>query len=503
MMMYVLALRNSAKDWGTGLEFSLTSLGKGHRIQIDHIFPRARMTKLLRESYPELERKVIRTRVNDIANLAFLSQRENPRKSDRLPNQYLGKIRKERGDEALTAQYVPLDKNLWETDRYDEFLSARRRLIVDAINSLIRGLAGTAATQTRPDVPSLIANGENQSVEFKSSMRWDYKNGSANGALGYVVVKAIASFLNSFGGTLLIGVDDNKNILGLDKDFQSFGPGKQNEDGFALHFVQLVKNYLGIEQMQYVRLSFEGVQGHQIAVITISRAPQPVFLRANNRVEFYVKAGNSSQPLDNEETLRYVPSHWGSIPTMAIPSISTDDSSLDTFVSQPEEGQPAASSSDSAPAGPAKDSDAPTSSQVDVPRVSRTSLLDRPDGETIICPARPDGIDFLLKYNAWGFVGVKRVPRYFVLYVTNPLGYTKYFAEVERLLDPADPSSPVKNYRAFVSYSEGKKIIRLRRGSLRELSDGVRLGEKRGLSQSFWYTTLRKFVSARTLDDTA
>ncbi len=125
-----------------------------------------------------------------------------------------------------------------------------------------------------------------------------------------------------------------------------------------------------------------------------------------------------------------------------------------------------------------------------------------PEGQVIICPARSEGVSFLLKFNAWGFVGVKRLPRYFVLYVKNPVGSTKYFGEVERVLDPKSPESPVKDYQNYRSYEEEKKIIVLKKGSLRELSDGLRLGEKYGFSQSFWYTSLRTFVSARTLDDT-
>ena len=108
MMMYVLAMRNGAKDWGTGLPFSTTKLGKGHRIQLDHIFPQRKLTALL-EAEGE---KNVKALVNDMANIVFLSERENPRKAQRIPKEYLARIKSELGGEALTAQYIPLNEKV-------------------------------------------------------------------------------------------------------------------------------------------------------------------------------------------------------------------------------------------------------------------------------------------------------------------------------------------------------------------------------------------------------
>ena len=43
------------------------------------------------------------------------------------------------------------------------------------------------------------------------------------------VVKTVAGFLNSgIQGTLIIGVDDNCNVLGLERDFQLLDKDKNN-----------------------------------------------------------------------------------------------------------------------------------------------------------------------------------------------------------------------------------------------------------------------------------
>jgi ATP-dependent Lon protease len=67
----------------------------------------------------------------------------------------------------------------------------------------------------------IIEQGENERVEFKSSLRWDYKQNTKNQSLETVVAKSIAALLNYDGGTLLVGVDDSKNILGLENDFST------------------------------------------------------------------------------------------------------------------------------------------------------------------------------------------------------------------------------------------------------------------------------------------
>src|SRR5439155_10516805 len=50
-------------------------------------------------------------------------------------------------------------------------------------------------------VAALIAAGESATVEFKSSVRWDMKENRLNEPLKFSVLKTIASFLNTSGGT--------------------------------------------------------------------------------------------------------------------------------------------------------------------------------------------------------------------------------------------------------------------------------------------------------------
>lgn len=163
----------------------------------------------------------------------------------------------------------------------------------------------------RPPVADLIAQGENERVEFKSSMRWDYRRNRINKKLQEVIAKSIAGMLNHEGGYLIIGVADDGTILGLEKDCQTLR--KANNDGFQLALMDLVKAHLGIEVAPYIRPHFESIAGKCICVIAIKPSPRPVFLAKGDIYEFWVRVGNSTRGLDVKAATRYIQEKWGRI----------------------------------------------------------------------------------------------------------------------------------------------------------------------------------------------
>ena len=109
-------------------------------------------------------------------------------------------------------------------------------LIVAAILWIIT--VGFSAAYLRRVRPSAIACvqipflDEGETVEFKSSLRWDYKQSKPSKDLERIIVKTVVGFLNSEnGGTLIIGISDSKEILGLQADYASFKSGKADRDG--------------------------------------------------------------------------------------------------------------------------------------------------------------------------------------------------------------------------------------------------------------------------------
>ena len=131
VMAYVLARRNGAKDW-----FSGVAIGGKQPLEYHHIFPKA----LLTGRYDSRAQGRV---VNQVANLAFISGRANNAIAAKAPETYLPTIEEAR----LRAQYVPLDQSLWTLDRYEDFVRERRQLLADAINDLLASLMDEPAVQ--------------------------------------------------------------------------------------------------------------------------------------------------------------------------------------------------------------------------------------------------------------------------------------------------------------------------------------------------------------------
>ena len=173
------------------------------------------------------------------------------------------------------------------------------------------------------DVRSIIAAGEGPQVEFKASMRFprDLKpelqaNTEAiarlKARLEKEVVKTIAAFLNSNGGTLLVGVEDNGSVVGIEDDFTTFKPGEQDADQWQLNLKQKVMNTLGTEVWARLHLTLEQIGGRTVAKVVCPHRTCETWLRDGPREEFCIRAASSSEPLSPSRAARYIQEHWPS-----------------------------------------------------------------------------------------------------------------------------------------------------------------------------------------------
>ncbi|MBD3350343.1 MAG: DEAD/DEAH box helicase [Candidatus Lokiarchaeota archaeon] len=156
-------------------------------------------------------------------------------------------------------------------------------------------------------IKEMIAAGESDQLEFKSSLRWDYKAEQANKKLEYTVAKTLSAFMNTNGGSLIIGINDDGKILGLENDFKTLGK-KQNKDGFKLHLINNINNYIGKEYHTFLSVKIEEIDNKLICIIDVSPSDKPAFI---NDDQFFIRTCASSQRLGIREALDYVSSHWG------------------------------------------------------------------------------------------------------------------------------------------------------------------------------------------------
>ncbi len=246
---------------------------------------------------------------NSLVNITFVSDHINKRKiGSKSPSNYIGDFQDENADinRALNSHFIDLNGFGIESDDYDTFLQSRAKRVYSELESRInlsRKVPGGEAAQ------ELILAGESDTVEFKSTLRYDLRAKSVNKKLEYVIAKTIAAFLNSQGGNLFIGIDDNQNPLGLTDDIESLS--KKNIDGFELHLIEVIKKYLGGEYSSNIKVTFPSYDDSKVCRIQVAGSSKPVFIKFEGREDFFVRTGCSSQPLGREEQSDYEKEHWG------------------------------------------------------------------------------------------------------------------------------------------------------------------------------------------------
>lgn len=177
---------------------------------------------------------------------------------------------------------------------------------------IIKGLVQESSGRVLASDPRvLLEKGEGQYVEFKETLRYDAKKGETSRELERMSLKAIVAFLNSEGGTLLIGVNDEGKATGLDGDYKTLT--KKNRDGFENHLTTLVKTQIGLPFAKYVKARFESIDGRDVCIISVRESHKPAYLKngdKEHKEDFFVRVGNSSQPYSMSEAEEYIKVKW-------------------------------------------------------------------------------------------------------------------------------------------------------------------------------------------------
>lgn len=131
----------------------------------------------------------------------------------------------------------------------------------------------------------------------------------------HAVVKTVCALLNSEGGSLLIGIGDDGQAIGLGHDFATLS-AKPNTDGFELFLHQLLDHYLSVVTANTVRILFHGLQDKLICEVAAAASGRPVFARppkgnGSDSSEFWVRIGNATRQLHGDEMVQYQREHWG------------------------------------------------------------------------------------------------------------------------------------------------------------------------------------------------
>jgi hypothetical protein len=281
------------------------NMGLKYQLERDHIFP---YSKLKEVGYGEGNR-VKYALAQELTNRAFLTQVGNRSKSAAHAADYLAEV-KQRFPKALELQCIPEDPELWKIENYELFLEERRKMLAMNLNVFLDKITATEETVAPVSLEDLIAEGESDELEFKSTLRWDVKEGTINKKLEEVIMKTVAAFANSQGGTLLIGVSDDGEVLGLEPDYHSLGG--VDCDKFELHLRNLLNHQFGTGFVtNRVAIKFNAVGDKEVCLIKTTAAREPVILKVKDKngqatEKFYARSGNSSQEIPLSEMNAFI-----------------------------------------------------------------------------------------------------------------------------------------------------------------------------------------------------
>ncbi|MBC8468351.1 MAG: DUF262 domain-containing protein [Planctomycetes bacterium] len=265
-------------------------------VERHHLYPKGYLSKL----------GITATRdTNQIANYALVEWGDNTRISDQAPIDYLPEMTARFEQSVLDRMYRhhALPDN-WEHLEYREFLEKRRELMAQVI---AEGYATLIASEIEQDagagdfdLSQVVINGESEAVELKATMRTNLHTGTKDPRMELAVLKTLAGFLNTNGGTLIVGVSDDGSPIGIETD------GFPNEDKMSLHLVNIVKSRMGIQAMTSLHAHFDDHDDCRVMVVKCRRAPSPVFVKDGETERFYIRTGPSTTELSASQTQEYV-----------------------------------------------------------------------------------------------------------------------------------------------------------------------------------------------------
>jgi len=163
-----------------------------------------------------------------------------------------------------------------------------------------RSITRELSRMSEEELLDLIRNGESERVEFKSTLRWNLKADKPGKEIELASLKTITAFMNSGGGFLFVGVDDDGTPLGIELD--KF----PNHDKYLRHFGSIFNQHIGLEFSEYIQFAIREVQGKDVFVVQCFPSPRPVFLKNKDQEMFFIRSGPASRQLSMSQLLQYI-----------------------------------------------------------------------------------------------------------------------------------------------------------------------------------------------------
>ncbi|MCQ2249829.1 MAG: ATP-binding protein [Bacteroidales bacterium] len=229
------------------------------------------------EKYPLIQQRLTEMRIVNCFG--------QPRKNDYL----YGIIQNYESDNILSK----LSRLMLSYNLMDGFgLQEHQQPIISKIKSILN---------VNVELPKIYSFGEeNQTTEFKTSivyppdnnMKPDLKQQTFN------IMKVMCGMLNSYGGTLYLGVSDTGTACGLTDDVTFLGG---NFDKYDLYVRNSIRNAFGDHVNASISVEHPEAGKHYIYAIRIPASKTPVALRTDGVC--YLREGTSTYPVEYSQLL--------------------------------------------------------------------------------------------------------------------------------------------------------------------------------------------------------
>jgi len=240
---------------------------------------------------------------NQTANFALMEYATNSDISNKAPSRYVPEYENKFDNPNLLKMYkwhaLP---DGWQDMDYDDFLQKRRELMAEVVREGYQKLL-----PKKPATPVFhrvtaqdVQAGEGEHIEFKSTLRKNLHTNQNDPKMELAVLKTIAGFLNSDGGTLYVGIADDGEAIGLEPD--SF----PNEDKMMLHLTNLINHRIGMTQSLYIHMQCEDYEGKRALTVDCRPSRSATWVKDGNTQKFFVRTGPSTRELSGADAQSYI-----------------------------------------------------------------------------------------------------------------------------------------------------------------------------------------------------
>lgn len=280
-------------------------------VERHHLFPKAYLNRI------GIDRTVQR---NQIANYAFIEWPDNAEIGDSPPSEYFPRLfARLKPQEQKRARFWHALPEGWERMDYRDFLQQRRERIADVVRAAFSKLRTGRLPDEEESLPlidhppewsveDLLGEMETERVEFKSSAYYSYRPDVPERVITEAVLKTVAGFLNAAGGTLLVGIADDGEILGIQSDLDM---KNLDEDRYVNSLTTAIERSLGPLASTMAKIRLQAVDGAQVALVHVAPSPEPIYAKVSKRDRaFFVRVNNSTRILDGADLVGYVKQRW-------------------------------------------------------------------------------------------------------------------------------------------------------------------------------------------------